>query len=172
MIDQARTRRSLAPQPRQLGRNRMRRLEDLRGPLTKLFGVAFAADRKPPDRDTVHPLDPGVELVAPGDVVGRAGRQNLALGVSREVLSDIPGMQLGAAVQLGAVALDDERDLQGSSPTGDRRQEKPEGFAVVRFIFGSPMCLLRATASGPGRLTLFGIGRRPCYEKCATSRSR
>ena len=89
-----------------------------------------------------------------------------------EPLGDQPAVILGAAEYLRAVALDDERDLQGSSPTGDRRQEKPEGFAVVRFIFGSPMCLLRATASGPGRLTLFGIGRRPCYEKCATSRSR
>ena len=122
MIDQARAGRSLAAQPRQLGSDRMRLFEDLRRPPTEHVDVAFPADRKPPDRDAVHPLDTGVELVAPRDVVGRAGRQDLDLDVSGEVLSDIPGMLLGAAVQLGAIALDDNGELHCSSVRASRQR--------------------------------------------------
>ena len=111
IVDEARAGRSLAAQPSQLRRDRMRFFEDHRGPLTELVGVAFAADGKPPDRDTIHLLDTGVELVAPRDVVGGAGRQDLDIGVSSEVLSNIPGMQFGAAVQCGAVALDDDGEF-------------------------------------------------------------
>ena len=49
------------------------------------------------------------------DVVGRAGREDLDLSVAREMLGDIPRVQLGAAVDRLAVALDDDRDLHCGS---------------------------------------------------------
>ena len=71
-------------------------------------------DRKAPHRDAVDLLDAGRQLVAPGDVVAGAGRQDLDLGVPREVLGDVARVQLRAAVDVGAVALDDDRELHDS----------------------------------------------------------
>tara|TARA_B100001971_G_C18200806_1_gene544455 strand:+ start:857 stop:1471 length:615 start_codon:yes stop_codon:yes gene_type:complete len=101
----------------------MRLLEHLLGPLAEISDVAFAADRKSSDPQTIYPVEPGVKLVAPCNVVGRAGREHLDLGVSSEMFRDIPGMQLRATVQVGAIALDDDGKPHCSSvpvsPSGD-----------------------------------------------------
>ena len=115
----------------------MRFLEDLRGPPTEVIGLAFAADGKPPDRDAVHLLETGVELVAPRDVVGRTGRQHLDLGVSGEVFRDIPGMQLGATVQVGAVALDDDGQFHCSSVSAPPLGDGGATVFVVRAVAGA-----------------------------------
>ena len=66
-------------------------------------------------RRTVTPRTrsaPSGVLVLPGDVVLRAGRQHLDLVLRREPLGDQPAVVLGSAEDLGAVALDDECNLQ------------------------------------------------------------
>ena len=76
---------------------------------------------KPAHRHAVDSLDAGRQLVAPRDVVGRAGRQDLDLGVAGEVLGDVARVQLGAAVDCLTVALNDDRELHccsGSDPPG------------------------------------------------------
>ena len=59
----------------------------------------------------MYRLDAGRELVGPRDIVLRAGGEHLDLGMTREVLRDVARMQLGAAVDVGAVPLRDDRDL-------------------------------------------------------------
>ena len=76
--------------------------------------MALVADRETADGDAVDLLDAGRRLVAPGDVVARARREHLDLGVPREALRDVARVQLGAAVDVGAVALDDDRELHDS----------------------------------------------------------
>ena len=83
--------------------------------------IALVLHAEPADRHAVDCLDAGRQLVAPRHVVGRAGRQHLDLAVTREVLGDVARVQLGAAVDRLAVALNDDRDLHcasGSDPAG------------------------------------------------------
>ena len=47
----------------------------------------------------------------------RARRQHLDLHVRGEVLGNVSGVLLGAAVDVGAVPLNDDRDLHSSSGT-------------------------------------------------------
>ena len=140
--EQARAPRPLPLQPFLLVRRRMVVVEYPVGVFIERLQVPRAVVRETSYGHSADPVFALPVLVFPGDVVARAGGQHIHLMPAGEPLGDQPAVILGAAEYLRAVALDDERDLQGSSPTGDRRQEKPEGFAVVRFIFGSPMCLL------------------------------
>jgi hypothetical protein len=45
------------------------------------------------------------------DVVARAGRQHLDLGVAREPLGDVPRVKFGAAADVRAVALNHDRQF-------------------------------------------------------------
>ena len=73
--------------------------------------IALVLHAKAPHRNAVDLSRRPAELVAPRDVVGRARRQDLDVGVPREVLGDVAGVQLGAAVDCLAVALNDDREL-------------------------------------------------------------
>ncbi len=59
-------------------------------------------------RDPVHSIDPRGVLVLPGDVVPRAGGQNLDVVRPREMLRHQPAMGLCASVDVLAVPLDYE----------------------------------------------------------------
>src|SRR5207302_6626652 len=69
----------------------------------------------PPHGDAVHLLDARLELVTPCHVIGRARGEHFDLRVPREVLGDVPRMELGAAVHRRPVALDDDGDLHCAS---------------------------------------------------------
>ena len=96
---------------------------------------------------------PGGQLVPPRDVVARAGRQDLDLAVTREVFGDVPRVQLGAAVDRLAVALDDDRDLHCASGSGTACPEPVEGACPE---LGVPRVVL-----GDGRLSALHTGRAP-----------
>ena len=84
-------------------------------------------------RDAVDRLLAGRQLVLPGDVVARARRQHLDVGVAREPLGDVSRVQFGAAADVRAVALNDDRQLHWSAgirpnrpaPSG-RRRRRPD----------------------------------------------
>ena len=90
-------------------------LEHAAGSLPEHERIAFVLHLEAPDRHPVHLLDSGRELVAPRNVVGRAGGQHLDLAVAREMLRDISRVKLGAAVDRLPVPLNDDRDLHCGS---------------------------------------------------------
>ena len=94
-------------------------------PPAELERLAFVRDRKASHRDAVDLLDAGRQLVAPGDVVARAGRDDFDLGVPREPLGDVARVQLRAAVDVGAVALNDDRELHDSFGSPAPRSPAP-----------------------------------------------
>ena len=62
-------------------------------------GIAQDATHvRPVDEDAVHLLDSWRQLVAPRDVVGGAGGEDLDLAMPREALGDVTGVKFGAAV--------------------------------------------------------------------------
>src|SRR6476469_9274064 len=69
---------------------------------------ARTGDREPPHGHAVDRLDAGAQLVLPGHVVAGAGRQHLDLGMPRQVLGHVPRVQLRSAVDLSAIALNDD----------------------------------------------------------------
>src|SRR5437762_4617620 len=71
-------------------------------------------DGKSFDRDAVHCLAAGRQLVAPRQVVTRARCEDTDVGVACEVFGDVPRVQLGAAVDVGAVPLHNNRELHSS----------------------------------------------------------
>ena len=82
----------------------------------------------------------------------RAGRQDLDLDVLRQVLGDVASMLLGAAVDVGAVPLNDDRDLhcRSSSESGRRwpgRTRRAEALRDVRSEGGR----LSARPGAPSR---------------------
>ena len=85
--------------------------EDAIGSLAEDERIALVLHLEAPHRHAVDLLDAGRQLVAPGHVVGGARRQDLDLGVTRQMLGDVARVQLGAAVDRLAVALDDDREL-------------------------------------------------------------
>ena len=111
VADERRRSRSLGVEPRQLVGERVRRVEDLRGQPAERQRIALVLDPEAAHADAVDRFDAGRQLVPPRDVVGGARGQHLDLGVPREVLGDVAGVQLGAAVDRLAVALDDDGEL-------------------------------------------------------------
>src|SRR4249920_957567 len=90
--------------------------EDMVGAQAKLAFVPFSHNGKPLDRDSIHNVDTWSEFVAPRQVIARAGRQDAYIGVARQVFGDVPRMQFGTSVDVGAVSLHDDRDLHSFSP--------------------------------------------------------
>ena len=74
------------------------------------------------------------QLVRPGDVIARAGRKHLHLMVAREPLGHVARVLLRAAVDVGAVALNDDRQLhcrsssRSSGASGSSRTSRPAGW--------------------------------------------
>ena len=110
-LDEPRAQRPLAVEPLQFVVERMLPREDMRGTPAEILGVTLFGDGKAFDGDTVHAFDADRKLVAPRHVVSGAGRQHAHLGVARHMLGDVPGVQLGAPADIGAVPLDDDTDL-------------------------------------------------------------
>ncbi len=57
---------------------------------------------------------PALTLVPPRHVIAGAGRHDLHVSMACKPLGDVPCVQLGAAVDVGAVALDCNRELHDS----------------------------------------------------------
>ena len=106
-------------------------------------------------RHAVDPFDAGGELVAPRDVVGGARRQDLDLGVAREMFGDVARVQLRAAVDRLAVALNDDRELHCGSGSGpDRAPSRSTAPSSRRLRLGSVR-----TRVPPGGSPAVGAGR-------------
>ncbi len=114
VVDERRAGRSFSVEPIELVGERMRFVEDALGQASELERVALVLHAKAPHRDPVDLLDAGFELVAPRHVVGRAGGQHLDVGMARQALGDVTRVQLGAAVDRQAVALNDDREFHDS----------------------------------------------------------
>ena len=109
--DERRARRPLGVQAMRARRDRVRPIEDRLLSPREHRHVAFPGDRKPAHRHAVHVVAPGRQLVGPCHVVARAGRQNLGLMVPRKPFRHVTRVLLGAPVDVGAVALDNDRQL-------------------------------------------------------------
>ena len=121
MPQQRRALRPFGVEPLQLVEMGMRVIEHAIGPSAEHARIARVIDSKPAHRHAVHHFRARRIVVAPRDIVARARRQHVDVGVLRQVLGDIAGMQLGAAVDVGAVALHHDSELHcaegsGSSP--------------------------------------------------------
>src|SRR5687767_8063627 len=129
VVDQTRAGRSFRIEPRDLVADRVLLREHLLGPLRELDGIAFASVLEAMHGNPVHHLLTLGEVVLPPDVIlMRARGQHFDLNVVRQVLGNIPRMLLGAAVDVGAVALNDDRDFHCRSSS-----EEPAGGSGTLF---------------------------------------
>ena len=70
------------------------------------------------DRKSVYPFETRLEAIFPRDVVAGAGCENLDVGVECEMLRNVAGVKLGAAVEVCAISLDDDGQLHRSDGSG------------------------------------------------------
>ncbi len=89
-------------------------LEHGAGSPSEFERATLVGDGEAPDGDTVDALDAFGQLVTPGDVVARAGREDFDLRVAREPFRDVTRVQLGPAADVGAVTLNDDGELHDS----------------------------------------------------------
>src|SRR5687767_12960355 len=82
----------------------------------EIIGVPFAGDGKAAHGNAVDTLDAGRPLVPPGDVIPGTGGDDLDFRVPRQPLGDVSRVQLGAAIDVRAIALDGDRQLHPPSP--------------------------------------------------------
>src|SRR5690348_12389464 len=97
----------------------MHPLEDQRGTTPEVVFVARPRHGKPPHADPVDRVEAFRKLVLPGDVVARARRQDLDVGVPGQTFRDVSRVELGAAADVRAVALNNNCELHwaGASPS-------------------------------------------------------
>ena len=93
----------------------MRLVEHQPRPTTEVERLPLATDRKTANGHAVDGLDARLELVAPADVVARARCHHLDLRMPCQAFRDVAGVQLRSAVDIGAVALDDYREVHDSA---------------------------------------------------------
>jgi len=111
MADERRARRAFAVEPVEFVLEGMRPLEHSNGSAPEFVGMPLAVDRKPEHTNAVDLLLARGELVPPGDVIARAGGEDIHSHAARQPLGDITSVELGAAIDVGAVPLDDDRQL-------------------------------------------------------------
>ena len=116
VLEQPGRHRALAAQPVLLVGVGVRVVEDPVREAVELLDVAGLAGGEAPHRDAADAVDALGVLVLPGDVVAGAGGQHFDLVPRREALGDQAAVVLRAAEDVGAVALDDERDLHAWTP--------------------------------------------------------
>jgi hypothetical protein len=104
----------LEPHPLQLLRLAVRPAEDGLGEGVKGADVAGLVDAKAQHPHAIEQLDAGLVVVGPAQVVAGAGRQHLDLVARRQQLGQHAALQLGAAVDVEPVALDNKRQSQQS----------------------------------------------------------
>ena len=114
VTNQRRARRPLTFEPSQLVVDGMDLLEHLRRSPAELVRTPFVRDREPPDLNAVDLFHAGGRSFLPRDVVAGARCHDLDGGVPREPLCDVTSMQFRAAVDVGAVALNDDGQLHDS----------------------------------------------------------
>ena len=93
--------------------------------------------REPPHPDPVDPFLVGRNGVLPGDVIDGLGRQDFDLGVFLQVLGDPAAVELGAAVDLETVALDDQGQLHSRTSCSrafSRFPRKSKSFSMIRVL--------------------------------------
>ena len=93
--------------------------------------------RKPAHGHATDGFDARRKRIGPRDVVLRAGGEYLDLGVTRQMLSDVARMQLGAAVDVGAVPLCDDRNLHDASEPESDGGSTLAGWGVAVAADGS-----------------------------------
>src|SRR5205823_7025928 len=104
-------------------------------------------------------IDAGRPLVSPADVVLRARGKDLYLRMTRQSLGDITRVQLGTAVDVGAVALDDDRELHDSDGGSGERSDGSAG--VVRSAIGDLSLSSSTCTCDCSRLSAEPEGRSP-----------
>src|SRR5262249_18226741 len=77
----------------------------------KSVWIPLAFNGKATDRQSIQRSGPLRIPVAPGDVVLRASGENFHIPVLGQVFGHIPAMELGPAVDLFTISLNDKRDL-------------------------------------------------------------
>ena len=108
----------------------MRFFEDVARAPAEIERLTLPSDRKTANRHAVDGLEARLQLVAPGDVVTGARRDDFDLGVPCEALGDIARVQLGAAVDVSAVALSDNREFHDSAGPPPVSPDAPDGSAA------------------------------------------
>jgi hypothetical protein len=71
-------------------------------------GIPLVSDREATNRDPADVFDAGGQSVGPRDVIAGTRRQYLDGVMSRKAFGNVSGVLLGPAVDVRAVALDDE----------------------------------------------------------------
>ena len=127
VVDERRTRRPLGIEPREFVGEGMCFLEDLARAPAEVEWLTFPGHRKASHGDAVDGLEARLQLVAPADVVAGAGCDDFDLGVPGEALGDIARVQLGAAVDVSAVALSDNREFHDSAGPPPVSPDAPDG---------------------------------------------
>ena len=115
VLEQRWTPRALLLQPFHFIVAAMRVIEDPLGVAVERVDIARAGVGESAHGDAAYAVGSFRVFVLPGDVVLCAGGQHLDVVLRRQPLGDEPAVILGAAENLGAVALDDKRDLQISA---------------------------------------------------------
>ena len=113
-VDERRRRRPLARQPRELVGDGMGRPEHVVRPPAEALRVARSAHGEAPHAHAVHVGLAGRELVPPRDVVAGARGQHVHVGAPRQLLGHVTGVELGPAVDVEAVPLDNDREFHWS----------------------------------------------------------
>src|SRR5437868_2637985 len=98
--------------------------ENLVRSLGEDLDVALVVYREAMNGNTVELTFARPVLIMPGDVIARAGGQNVDVGMAGEMFRDVAGMQLRATVDVGAVSLHDDGELHCSD--GSRPSSSPE----------------------------------------------
>ena len=113
-LDERRTHRPLAVEPGQFVGHRVHLLEHERRAAREVARVALVRDGKALHRNAVDAGFACWILVLPGHVVARTRREHAYVGVGRQVLGDVPRVQLRSAADIGGVALHDDGELHRS----------------------------------------------------------
>ena len=102
-----------------------------------------------------HLFDTRRQFISPGDVVGGTGGEDLDLGMTGEMLGDVACVELGAAIDRVAVALNDDRQLHcGSSAPPGGVSGPGAGLSAGSATVGSAGCASapNACSNGSGRV--------------------
>ena len=151
MLDERGGRGTLRLEPVELVADRVPSREDALLPPAEYFRIALALHSEAANWNAVDLFEARLKLVAPGDVIGRARREDLDVAVTRQPLGDVARVKLSAAIDRLTVPLNDDRDLHcapGSDP--DSGSDGPPSSSNSRSIFSSAACRAEAALSSGG----------------------
>src|SRR6187402_70731 len=108
----------------------MQMMEHAIRPSSEHVRIAGLIDPESSYRYVVDCFGARLVFVAPGNVVPGARGQHVDVGVLRQMLGDVTGVQLCAAVDVGAIALHDDSELhcaEGSGSSPEPSSKSPSG---------------------------------------------